>query len=407
MGNHPGDARALGPRANMKPNSPDRLIEVFNSVQGAAFFQRLLHEWRNTGAQVISHQAVSEADYRTSRGPLGRLVLRWRMYAGYAWLCWRRGRKSRGLSPIRVVTTNPFFAPALVARATSGHGPTVNLLFDLFPEALIQAGTIGADSWVARRCAAITRFSLRKCEATVFLGEHLRTYAEATYGRARIGVVIPVGADGAAFRQSPPGLLPAGIHPRILYSGQMGSMHDTATVASTWPDLRNLRIKWVFHASGSGYVRLRQSVGEDDAVTWGGALGDAEWQRTMKEAQVALVTMTPGAEKVVMPSKTYSAMVAGQALLAICPRSSDLADLVIRHDCGWVVEPGDCVGLRRVVEIIATDPAGLLLRRRNAFEAGHRYYDMTPIAAQWEQLFARLASPSGETVTEADNPRAA
>jgi len=29
--------------------------------------------------------------------------------------------------------------------------------------------------------------------------------------------------------------------------------------------------------------------------------------------------MTPGAEQVVMPSKTYSAMMAGQAVLAIAP----------------------------------------------------------------------------------------
>ena len=27
-----------------------------------------------------------------------------------------------------------------------------------------------------------------------------------------------------------------------------------------------------------------------------------------------------------MPSKTYSAMAAGQAVLAVCPRASDLAD---------------------------------------------------------------------------------
>ena len=101
-------------------------IEVYNSVQGAAFFQRLLQEWRKSGARVICHQAISENDYRARRGFLGRVVLRWRMYAGFAWVCWRGARQGRLQEPVRVVTTNPFFAPALVTRVAAGHGATIN-----------------------------------------------------------------------------------------------------------------------------------------------------------------------------------------------------------------------------------------------------------------------------------------
>jgi len=116
----------------------------------------------------------------------------------------------------------------------------------------------------------------------------------------------------------------------------------------------------------------------------------------MKGAQVALVTIAPGAERVVMPSKTYSALVAGQAILAICCRASDLAELVFRHECGWVVEPDDAAGLRAALQEIACEPAGLWEKRQRAFAAGHRYYDMTPIAAEWTRLFGTLsASTSG------------
>jgi len=50
--------------------------------------------------------------------------------------------------------------------------------------------------------------------------------------------------------------------------------------------------------------------------------------------------MTPGAEQVVMPSKTYSAMMVGQAILAIALVESDLVDLIKTAGCGWCVEPG-------------------------------------------------------------------
>ena len=365
-------------------------IEVYNSVSGAAFFQRLLQEWKNAGAGVTTCQAISESDYRARRGPLGRLALRWRMYVGYAWVCWRGARKERTQSTLRVVTTNPFFAPALVRWISGGHGQTINLVYDLFPEALIQSRTIVADSWVARRCAAITRYAMKECTATVFLGDRLRASAEAAHGPARKAVVMPVGADGAPFKDSPPQLLGPDSTPRILYSGQMGSMHDTETLLNAWSMINTCRVSWVFHASGGGYARLRQAAGAPADVTWGGSLPDDKWQEAMKQAQVALVTIAPGAERVVMPSKTYSALVAGQAILAVCRRTSDLADLVVKHDCGWVVEPGDVAGLRSALTSIANDPAGLWSKRNNAFAAGHQYYDMTPVALQWMKLFAEL-----------------
>ena len=368
-------------------------VEVYNSVGGAAFFQRLLAEWEKQGTRVTLYQATSESAYRARRAALGRLALRWRMYPGYAWICWRGARRGRNLSPVRVVTTNPFFAPALVARATRGQGATINHLYDLYPEALIQAGKIRPDSWLARRCAAVTRFALRTCAATVFLGDRLRAHAEAAYGPARRAMVIPVGADGLPFQGDPPSTLAAGRLPQILYSGQMGRMHDTDTLAAAWTEAGANGVTWSFQASGAGYVRLRKAAGARPDVTWGGALPEEQWQRAMKQAQVALITIAPGAERVVMPSKTYSALVAGQAILAVCRRASDLADLVHRHDCGWVVEPGDTAGLRQVIGRIAQNPGELAAKRGKAFAAGHQHYDMGSVAETWMELFEALKAP--------------
>ena len=41
-----------------------------------------------------------------------------------------------------------------------------------------------------------------------------------------------------------------------------------------------------------------------------------------------------------MPSKNYSALVPGQAVLAACADDSDLEDLIREHECGWVVASG-------------------------------------------------------------------
>jgi colanic acid biosynthesis glycosyl transferase WcaI len=362
-------------------------LEVYASVGGAAFFEQLLSQWERDGWQVSRHHALQEQEYRAARSTLQRMRLRWRMYGTFAWKCWRTTRQSRGRAPLRVVTTNPFFAPALVARTAKGSGATINLLYDLYPDALVQAGVTQPDSWLARRCAALTRMALHECAATVFLGERLRRHAEASYGASRKGVVIPVGADGTPFRDTPPRLLDSEETVTVLYAGQMGRMHEIETVGQVLRAGIPRRLKLVFHASGAGYNHLRESSQGVIGCTWGEPLAPAVWQKTMADAQLALVTMAPGAENVVMPSKTYSALVAGQAIVAVCAIESDLADLVRRYDCGWIVEPGDFGALRNCLQEICSNPVGLLEKRQRAFEAGHSRFESAIVAREWNDLF--------------------
>jgi glycosyltransferase involved in cell wall biosynthesis len=371
-------------------------VEAYSSVGGAAFMARLFQEWRDAGMDVTAFHSLSEQEYRSAGHPV---VRRWRMYPKFAWTCWRAARRRRLPTPIRIVTTNPFFAPALVARSVRDEGITVNLIYDLFPDALVHAGRLNADSWLTTGCSSITRYALGKCDVSVFLGRRLLAHAVKTYGPARRAIVIPVGADGSGFRSFPPEPRLRDKPPCILYCGLMGSMHDVDTLSAVLAGPSPAPLKWLFHASGLGYQRLKSVVGVAPNVTWGGPLDDGAWKRAMISSDVALVTVGAGAEHVVMPSKTYSAMVAGQAILAICPRESDLADLIYAHDCGWVVEPGDVDGLRGVLRQIEGNAGDVLAKRRKSFTAGQEIYDMKPVARAWLELFRELLGSARTAVS--------
>jgi glycosyltransferase involved in cell wall biosynthesis len=127
-----------------------------------------------------------------------------------------------------------------------------------------------------------------------------------------------------------------------------------------------------------------------------GSFPESEWIEAMTGADVALVTMKPGAEDIVMPSKTYSAMAAGQAILAVCPRESDLADTVTKHDCGWVIEPGDVAGLRALLESLPQRAAEVLAKRHNSWNAARECYDQKVLAVRWREVLgevSRVAKP--------------
>ncbi len=231
-------------------------------------------------------------------------------------------------------------------------------------------------------------------------------------------------AEGDAAR---PTVTEEGAPVRVLYCGNFGRMHEVDTVvaalrggvpngvrldfrgngagfqtlAAATAELRSCQAGTA-QRGGSGTQEIRRGERNGEAVTGdrgagseqlrlGGSLPEREWLDAMAAADVALVTMKRGAEGIVMPSKTYSAMAAGQAILAVCPRESDLADLVAAHDCGWVVEPGDVAGLRAVLDSLASRGAEVLTKRRNAWRAARECYDQRVLAERWREVLRGFA----------------
>ena len=168
-------------------------------------------------------------------------------------------------------------------------------------------------------------------------------------------------------------------------------MHDVDTIAGALAGGVPSGLQLNFRGNGAGFQELVRAAGDrPNGASFGGSLPESEWLAVMAEADVALVTMKPGAEGIVMPSKTYSAMAAGQAILAVCPRESDLADTVYKHDCGWVIEPGDVAGLRALLESLPGRAVEVLAKRRNAWTAARECYDQKVLAGQWAALLARV-----------------
>lgn len=356
----------------------------------------LVRELGAVGLSARKRFYISHESYRRLRGFCGRLILRFQMYAAYpvylAAHCWI-DRDTR----CRVVCTNTFYAPSVASLVSHPSAKLVHLVYDLFPDVLECAGILRKRGLLVRCLDQLVRATFKRSDANVFLGERLLAYARSRFGDIPRAHVIPVGADGTPFICAEPQHRGDKEPLTILYCGNVGHMHDTQTLKSflcseVQPAGRG--IKFRFHGHGAGFHDLVAAVGNREipamSVNFGGFLSSTVWVEAMKAAEVGLVTMRYGAEDLVMPSKFYSALTAGQAVLAICPRESDLADAIFRYDCGWVVEPGNLRELRDVIHTIRSDSELLLKKRKNAFRAGHEVFDTKHIAARWLDLFAAI-----------------
>ena len=119
---------------------------------------------------------------------------------------------------------------------------------------------------------------------------------------------------------------------------------------------------------------------------------EALWVEKMKSSSIGLILQSKGGEDIIFPSKFFSILVSGQAVLAISSLESELAKIVLDNNCGWIVEPGDLVGLHRVFQEIQI-PEVLATKRINAYNLGHSKYSIESLSIQWiDQLNSALLS---------------
>ena len=403
-------------------------INFWSNTECSTFMVSQIQHLREAGWNAVQRYQVSQKAYRNASTHFSRLWLRVRMYLVYPLqICLHFITQ---LEPgISIVTTNTFFAPLLAVLLSKKNQKIIHLVYDLYPDVLITAGILSEKSLIAKILHRMTLLTFRRCTANVFLGRHLLEYAERNYGTIPNAVIISVGSDGHPFRNGHINKLQAipQIEPiiqsdeskiTVLYCGNFGRLHDYKTLAAALlnttskkanaPQKQNMHsgnfqgiFSFKFCANGLGLLKLKAALkiapdcfivnlNNGIIIKFYGNLSEKDWVEEMKSADIALVTMAPGAEKVIMPSKAYSAMVAGQAILAVCAINSDLGDTIRKHDCGWVVEPGDEPGFQEVLKVILTMPDVVSRKRLNSYVAGHCFYDSAVIARQWIWLFNSL-----------------
>lgn len=360
---------------------------------------------QNLVERGLTCQVVAEYDadgWRTqmSQGPVSRLRARLRSTLIYPMRVLIRAIRSRPQCVI--ATTNPFILPiVLVATRPLHRACVVGLLYDLIPDALQVTRGVDPGHPGYRLAAFANRFWIRHADGVVFLSERMAEYTWSTYGKPRRSGIIGVGADPREFRGAalgepgPCSDLERWCEGRVIasYVGNLGLSHDWDTLAAAIPQaIEHSDLRCVVCASGPGVEILRHAWRnlDSDRVRFAPPLDDLGWARLLARSAISLVTVRQqsGHIPIGFPSKLYSAMAAGSAIVAVAPPGSDPAAIVTRHDCGVVVVPGEADVLATALARLASDAEELLRLRRNARYAVEKHYDIGHLAQRWQAFLA-------------------
>ncbi|WP_416672220.1 glycosyltransferase family 4 protein [Egbenema bharatensis] len=309
-----------------------------------------------------------------------------------------------------LVTTAPPFLPVLGYLASWLLGfPYVCLLYDLYPDIAVELGVVAQEHWMARFWRSVNRLVWRKAEAVIVLSPDMRQRVlEHCPDLTEKVFVIHSWAD------------PKRITPRskqdnwfaqqndlvdqftVLYSGNLGRCHDMDTILDAAIQLQNAPIQFVFIGNGAkreilqreiqrlGLTNIRFLPYQDkDVLPYSLTAGD-----------LSLVSVIPGMENLVAPSKLYSALASGKPIAVVCPQQCYLRSLIQKAGCGKVFQNGDSNGLAAFIRQLSQDQQ----RTEQLGQAGRQYMEthFTPeiIARQYYNVLHWALEPERSVVPD-------
>ena len=303
---------------------------------------------------------------------------------------------------IVVAKTDPPMLSLITAPICRLRGARlVNWLQDVFPELAIALGVAGLHGTLGRAIVRLRNWSLREAACNVVVGHRMHDYLEARDSLSKRFRVIENWADGQLVRPVPAdeNVLRRewGVESRFVvgYSGNMGRVHDFATILGAAERLRN-DDSTVFLFIGGG--RWRDWIeGEAQRRALHNILFKPYQPRerlreSLSVPDVHLISLRPELEGLVVPSKFYGVAAAGRPTIFIGAADGETGQLLHRYDCGCAVCQGDDMRLASCIRQLRDDPP---LRHRlgdNARRVFENRFDKHIALESWCRLLDDLGA---------------
>lgn len=282
-----------------------------------------------------------------------------------------------------MVVTNPPLAPIITACISRLRKiPYHILVYDLYPEAIFQAGLVHNRNILFRLWQRINLWVFKGANKIFTLSESMKNAAskyvdqpekiKVIYNWADTSYIHPVVKSENAF------VIEHGLQNKfvVLYAGNMGLTHDleslieAAALLQEEPDL-------IFILIGDGGKRKSlENIAKAKSlqnVLFLPYQDEKYFPLAMASADIGVVTLGSGAEGISVPSKTYINLAAGLCLLAIAPESSELSRLITEHHAGLICEPGDAEKVASALRILLSDESLINQYKQNALRASSHF----------------------------------
>lgn len=302
-----------------------------------------------------------------------------------------------------VDSTSPFLVVVAWLMWKVRRIPYVFWVQDVYPEIAIELKVVRPESFASKLWKWVYSWIYRDAARIVVLGSAMRRVVQRSletndYGKC---VEIPNWANGDDILPRAPVSNPMrqklGLDGKfvVLYSGNMGLVHDLETVVDAAQRLRGLEeVQFLLIGGGGKREWIEEAVRDRNLrnVTLLPYQSEEDLPLSLTCGDVSLVTLRKGMEGLSVPSKIYSSLAAGLAIFAVVGEDSEIAEIVENNRCGIRVSQGDADGLVEATESLYRDRKLLNDMKKNARVAFERDFTRTKSVESYVSLLRAVAS---------------
>ena len=290
------------------------------------------------------------------------------------------------------------FPLALVSRIRGAR--LVNWIQDVFPEVAIALGMSLGGSGIASLLKHIRNYGLRTAAANVVLGHRMEEIVSANAPRNKT-VVIPNWSAGERIapvaRDDNPLAHEWNVEHEFVvgYSGNLGRTDDVSILIAAAELLRN-RTEIRILIIGDDVQRAQWAEKTNNKVlanVWFKPYQSLErYEYSLTLPDIHVVALRPDLEGLVVPSKFYSCVAAGKAIVFIGAQAGELARWVeCSTPCGIIVQPNDAEGLASAISYLCDNVAHRTKLGSNSRTIYAKEFS-TPVALnKWHQTIQAIS----------------
>lgn len=218
----------------------------------------------------------------------------------------------------------------------------VLLIWDIYPDILIQYGFISYKSVIYKLWAKVNKSVFSRAKVIFTLGKGMKEVI-STYSQDTNVVINPNWTDTSKFtpidKKDNFFAKKHGIEENfvVMYSGNLGKTHDVEFIVDLAILLRNYD-SFKFIIIGDGYKKdiIARRIHQNSLANCL-LLPFQDFSvlpYSLSCADIAIVTLSPEVSKLSIPSKIYNLMAVGAAFLAITDEKSELASIIKDYNIG-------------------------------------------------------------------------
>ena len=292
-----------------------------------------------------------------------------------------------------ILGTDPQFACLMFPflRLMNRKVRLIHWAFDIYPEAIL----VNSPCWMkvlARLTCPLVRFSYRFVNDMVDIGACMRELLLQYKHHARCATLTPwalaepatIPAPDPEIRRQLFGEAKIG----LLYSGTVGYAHDITRFIELARECRRRNIDAAFCFAGYGNCYAEQTAGitpEDTNIRLAGFATEEELTKRLASADIHMVSLRPGWEGVVVPSKFFGSLAIGRP---VCFDGSETSAI-----SRWIRQFG--IGSRlgdinaETIAQLAENPARLQELKEKAFACYHDNFSRETVVRKWSELILK------------------